>query len=252
VAWGCVDFDEGEATSLVHALNLYDLLRSVGLEGVWIERSRSKGYHVWVFATDWTPAITMRRLLIGACQVVAAPHREVNPKSEYLADDQLGNFVRLPYKGCLQGPIERQVVVDVHGQPIPLERFVSDALDQRVTPRFLQMVANTLYIEPQAPTVALLPPEGPWLDRLNTLARIQLEEGPRGNDRSAYLMAFGHACAESGLLRDEIVEAVRLADQMHTHKYEHRRDAEKRYGDIADRGLVPSPDTGEYDYDEPF
>ena len=240
VVWGCVDFDEGEVESWSHALNVKELLSDLDVT-TWIERSRSKGYHVWLFSGDWLTAKWMRQLLLGACSAVEAPGKEVNPKSEELGDGQLGNFVRLPYFGALAGTITRQVVVGPGGEPIPLGQFVDDALERSVTADRVVRVAKLLYAPPRVTPLRRGPgaPAGPWLDRLNPLAVRQLEEGPKADssDRSAYLMAFGHACAESGLDEEEIRKAVRVADLRHTHKYETRRDADVRYGDIAAKAI---------------
>ena len=96
VEWGCVDFDDGEDAAWEHATALRSVLNAFNITG-WIERSRSKGYHVWVFSAGWVPALMMRRALMGACAISGVPDREVNPKSASLDPDQLGNFVRLPY-----------------------------------------------------------------------------------------------------------------------------------------------------------
>lgn len=237
VAWGCVDFDEGEVESWSHALNLRAVLHDCGLTA-WIERSRSKGYHVWLFS-EWVTARWMRQLLIGACHAADAPAREVNPKSEVLAPGQLGNFVRLPYFGTATGRITRQVIVDLLGNPLDVALFVHEALEGTATGTQVHVVANRLY-EPPAPVQRAMVDvdAGPWQDRLNGLARVQLNEGPKGSDRSLYLAAFGYACAESGLSEREIVKAVRVADLLHTHKYAGRRDAQDRYGDIARRSMT--------------
>ena len=78
VTWGCVDFDEGDLPSWVHAVNLQAVLHTFGITA-WIERSRSKGYHVWVFLKGWTEAALVRRALLAACQIVDAPTKEINP-----------------------------------------------------------------------------------------------------------------------------------------------------------------------------
>ena len=83
VHWGCIDVDEGEEASLIHASNIVTVLRKFGVTG-WIERSRSKGYHVWVFAQDWVPAQLMRHALLAAAQIAQAPTREINPKQSTL------------------------------------------------------------------------------------------------------------------------------------------------------------------------
>ena len=240
VVWGCIDFDEGEIESWSHALNVRGVLADLDMP-VWIERSRSKGYHLWLFSGEWVPAKWMRRLLLGACQASNAPSKEVNPKSDRLGLDQLGNFVRLPYFNYAgrDGPITRQVVVDLIGVLVPLDQFVSEALESSVTADRVVKVARLLYVAPRAaerPLRTIRP--GPWQERLNGLATVQLNDGPKGEDRSAYLYAFGLACAESGLEEDEITKAVRVADLIHTHKYEGRRDEDVRYEDIARKAIA--------------
>ena len=236
VAWGCIDLDEGESSSWSHAIDLCQVLHEVGVTA-FPERSRSKGYHVWVFASEWTPARTMRRLLVGACETVAAPAKECNPKQEWLASDQLGNFVRLPYFGGGHGIPSRQVVVDLLGEPISLPLFLLLAAEASCGPTDLDLAARRLW-EPPAPPPSQRPShtEVPWEDRLIPLARVQLEEGPkRGSDRSTYLSAFAYACAESGLGHDDIKDALRAADEWHCHKYCDRPDADARYEDLAIR-----------------
>lgn len=237
VAWGCVDFDEGEVESWSHALNLRELLHGLDVP-VWIERSRSKGYHVWLFSGDWVAARWMRRLLLGACNAVDAPSKEVNPKSEKLDDTQLGNFVRLPYFNKDNWPIRHQVMVDLLGEPLSFELFIDMALEQSITEHRLIQVAKLLYHPPRLRRRSKVKP-GPWQDKLNSLALRQLADGPKpdSKDRSGYLWAFGQACAESGLDQDEIERAVRVADLLHTHKYEGRKDSPERYGDIARKAI---------------
>lgn len=237
VRWGCIDLDDGEVESWSNALNVRELLADLELP-VWLERSRSKGYHVWLFCGDWVDARWMRRLLLGACQSVGAPSKEVNPKAEKTNPDQLGNFVRLPYYGVRAGPLTHQVVVDLLGVPLGLDLFVHMALESSVRGDQVVRAARLLYVRPAATEAPQRPVVmGPWQDRLNGLAHTQLKEGPHGEDRSAYLMALGHACAESGLTEGEVVKAVRVADLMHTHKYEGRRDAPVRYEDIARKAI---------------
>jgi hypothetical protein len=238
VQWGCVDLDEGEEQSWEHARDVKRVLSSVTVES-WIERSRSKGYHVWVFASDWTTARHMRHLLRGACEVAGAPDKEVNPKQETLQPDQLGNFVRLPYFGVLSGPIRRQVIVDRVGEPFPLDAFVQRAMHHWIDPVLIEAAASALFIEPVPVSVPSTPrPSGAWQDRLNRLARFKLSNGPREHaDRSTWLYSLGLSGAESGLDQGEIVALVREADERHTGKYAARPDAERRYEDIANKAL---------------
>lgn len=234
VRWGCVDFDEGDTASWDYATRLRDVLRALSIDA-WIERSRSKGYHVWVFAKEWTPAAWMRQALIAACDIGSIPHKEVNPKSETLDDDQLGNFVRLPYKGTFGGePTDRQTIVDLNGVPLPPELFLPEAALMATEPFQFGEVARDYYVVPVRPRATVTAAEGPWMERLNRPALMALEDGPRyEGDRSGWLWRIGGYCAEDGLDEDETVEFLALADQRHTAKYAHRRDAETRYREIA-------------------
>ena len=69
VSWGCVDFDEGDFDSWIHAQNLRNILDRYSIRA-WVERSRSKGYHVWVFGAATVSAETMRHALFYACELV--------------------------------------------------------------------------------------------------------------------------------------------------------------------------------------
>lgn len=239
VAWGCVDLDEGELASWSLATDLRMGLHELGVTG-FIERSRSKGYHVWVFFGGWVPAPLVRRLLVGTCQAVGAPTREVNPKSEALQPGQLGNFVRLPYKGT-ERPMRpppssaRQVVVDALGTPMSAGLFTATALDAALDVHELSRAAKRVHVQPeptQRPLRSIY--TGPWRDQLNPLAKVELERGPKpGQDRSSFLSAFAHACQESGLTEDDADAAVRLADYLHGQKYSDRKDADNRYHDLV-------------------
>jgi hypothetical protein len=81
VVWGCSDID---IEDLGGARKIQSALSAVNVTS-FVERSRSKGYHVWVFAEQVVPASDMRRMLLCAHQVAEYPAREVNPKQETLA-----------------------------------------------------------------------------------------------------------------------------------------------------------------------
>jgi len=126
VKWGCSDIDNG---SWEDAHNLFLVLERMELNP-WVEISRSKGYHVWVFAKVWVPAWVMRRAFLFAHHVTAqlgtpVPPTEVNPKAEWLEEGQLGNFVRLPYVGGMPDEHSRRTMVDDDGLPVGLEYFLN-------------------------------------------------------------------------------------------------------------------------------
>ena len=161
VKWGCIDFDEGDEASWVHASNVHSVLAQLGTKS-WIERSRSKGYHVWVFLDHWGDPDTVRRALLGACQIVAAPTKEINPKQVELPEGSIGNYVRLPYPGALaRGAVRRAIeaanllphgrrtmVSPADGEPIDLSSFVSVACETLVSESDIELLAS-YYIPPR-------------------------------------------------------------------------------------------------------
>jgi hypothetical protein len=223
VRWGCSDIDVDDVTL---ALNLYRALRELGLTS-WIERSRSKGYHVWVFVTEWVPAETMRNALLVAHQVAGVPPTEINPKQT--GGVELGNYVRLPFPGHLHHPTwthdEPQTArrQDAPNHPYPLASFVADALATRNTPSAIAEVAKLYVPPPPKRTVQVAPHPtmgGKFLqkstDKLSPLAYTIYSEGPTerfGYDRSRTLQRLAHLCRESGLSAFESYEVVRAADE---------------------------------------
>jgi hypothetical protein len=92
--WGCVDIDSGDFSE---ALSVYGGLKDAGLRP-WIEASKSKGFHVWVFAADWIDAPLMRSILVEVVRHAGLPEKtEINPKQTTSTDKHVGNCVRLPY-----------------------------------------------------------------------------------------------------------------------------------------------------------
>ena len=216
VAWGCVDFDTADAHE--HATRLYDALLSAGMQG-WIERSRSKGYHVWVFADEPVPAEVMRHALLVACQVAEVPTTEVNPKQVTLRDGQYGNYVRLPYAGwCLDNTTDRQRVQTRSGDVMHITDFVTNASDRMVSAHKLSEIAS-FYVQPTSSQQ----PIGDYdydatLDEamavLSPLGKVIWRDGPlQGRDRSTTLAKLGHECVRSGLNPSQTRTVVRTADQ---------------------------------------
>jgi len=220
VNWGCIDFDEGEEASLAYARNVHAVLREFGITA-WVERSRSKGYHVWVFLDEPVEASIVRTALLGACQVVGAPTKEINPKQTSLSEGQLGNYVRLPYPGATAEdnpfpPDRRTMIVPTDGGSMPLQWFVEHAWQGLATLPQLEAL-TALYVEPPKPV--FIPTQTFAADqdmhrRMSGLAYTIWKDGPIGDgDRSDTLWKFARLLAEGGKhMPGEAVELVREAD----------------------------------------
>lgn len=230
--WGCSDIDVEDLSA---ARLLQRTLEVAGITS-YVERSRSKGYHVWVFADGRVHAEDMRRALLVVHQVADYPAREVNPKQSDVSATKVGNYVRLPYLGGLCGTPERRVILDEHDNPMPLDDFVADALATRVSVETIRHIAS-FYKEPEKPKVQYdfdnLDDEEleDALRVTSPLARVIWKQGPlEGQDRSTALCRLAHVCFRSGITPSMASVIVRDADKR-WGKYHLR-------GDSGDRELV--------------
>ena len=98
VWFAAIDMDDHDPEPV---LTLYQIAQALGQEPL-IERSKSKGWHLWWFADQagW-PAATIRRLLMWMTAEVNRPAVEVFPKQDRLPPGGYGNFIFLPLDGRL-------------------------------------------------------------------------------------------------------------------------------------------------------
>jgi hypothetical protein len=242
VKWGCVDFDvksdkhktydyETPADAHRAALNLVKVLNRLAIYGS-VERTRSNGRHVWVFADEWVPAAHMRRALLVACDVAGVSNREVNPKNEALAaPDTLGNYVRLPYPGVLdrRTPPARLTRTFISANPDFTIRF-EDFNPQRTSVLALEKAA-ALYVPPAPPRPIIIERDYRGPARLSALTKAVLEGGPLG-DRSTWLVKLAHLCREDRLPEGEALAVVYDGDER-CGKFVGRRDRAQRIADIV-------------------
>jgi hypothetical protein len=138
--WSCIDIDYDDLDA---ALNVRDVWQFMGIQA-WVETSRSKGYHVWVFH-EWLGAYWSRRAGRYVATVAGLPEKtEINPKNDapWLTSNGLVNTVRAPYYGNANDG--RMVVLDDEGtDEIPLARFVGRGLQGRNRADAIRGVART-------------------------------------------------------------------------------------------------------------
>lgn len=236
VHWGCVDWDNGEEESHIHASNVREVLRQLGVIS-WVERSRSKGYHLWVFFREAMLGRRVREGLIGACNVVDAPIIEINPKQTELIGKGWGNGVRLPYPaGHAPG---RNVIVGPEGE-LEFEVFTGLAHSLRITAELWSSVWQ-LYREPRRSKP--LPSMGSalMLDELTGLAGAIRRSGPRvtsskpHGDRSATLFSLACAMFRQGYASGDVLTELESADLEWDGKFAKRPDGRKRLWDTVQR-----------------
>lgn len=218
VHWGCVDLDGG-TTDVTHARNLRAVLEQLGITA-WIETSRSKGYHVWVFATEAVPATTMRNALLAACNIVDCPTDEVNPKQTDGAAG-FGNYVRLPYGAAMTHGgstwSNRQMMHGPDDTVRLLSWFVEEATAARATPDTLEAVAALYVPPPPKRSVVADGPSGPfqraWVKQMGRPTYLAFTYGPReGHDRSSSLARLVHMLREDGFTAQQALAALYDAD----------------------------------------
>ena len=238
VRWGCCDIDTGDWQE---AYMLAVALTGMGLKP-FIERSRSKGWHIWVFADDWVPAATMRRCLKVAYAAIDLPAKEANPKSENLRPDQLGNYVRLPYKSALLMRVERQTMMkgwskNNDGSPLPLQDFLSMSFTDLCSDSKIIAKWATKWHEPErrkvmvsheatADTVGLA-------NRLPSTWRQTWLTG-EVRDRSATFVAMAYDLAKRGWRPQDVFDILWGCPW---NKYRDRNNGEVYVQDIVERAF---------------
>ena len=126
VRWIAIDIDKLD----VHlALAVFQSLHSLGVNGgVYIARSRRKGFHVLVLLSDWTPAVDLRRIAKAALSMAGLPATtEIFPKQDRLTGKTLwGNYLNLPYFSGGDSNGRRMVLEPNSHIPIPLQKWINE------------------------------------------------------------------------------------------------------------------------------
>jgi hypothetical protein len=98
--WIAIDFDDG---CLETAKKAYATLAELGIQA-YIEVSKSKGYHVWVFCSEPIMASDLRTVVAFAMRKANITDYEMFPKQDTLSQDEngdwnYGNYINLPLYG---------------------------------------------------------------------------------------------------------------------------------------------------------
>jgi hypothetical protein len=241
-SWGCCDIDTGDWSE---AYSLATALRAMGMIPH-IERSRSKGWHIWIFPENPVTAKEMRRALKVAYAAIELPAKEANPKSEQLKPGQVGNYVRLPYKGALgmgQTLLKQTFMVGwdakSDGVPIGCADWLYEFDNSCTTPDVIIRDWSTRYKEPERKVIvnldALENNELSYLiERMPGDLKLFVEKGPM-NDRSAGLVALAYKLRSNRYTAKEIYSILRVADMLWGNKYGARADGDKWLVDIVER-----------------
>lgn len=189
------DFDDG---STLPPLEFINIARQLGLP-VYLERSKSKGYHVWMFGGETGVLARAVRLTFSAIlRQVGQPDVEIFPKQDRIDSTSYGNFINAPffYHSVLE---QRTVFLDDRLEPYPDQwEFLSTA--QLVSPDTLDQALR------QVGAAALSPD-------------VHEKQGGSSNGRPTVLSTFGlRPCAQrmlrEGVTANQRVACFRLAIQL--------------------------------------
>jgi hypothetical protein len=240
-SWGCCDIDTGDWSE---AYGLATALKAMGIVPH-IERSRSKGWHVWVFPTDPVPAATMRRALKVAYAAIELPAKEANPKQEKLRHGQVGNYVRLPYKGGWYQN-ERQMFMqgwdsDGEGVVVPPSDWLYEFDGSFQTESGSLVDWASRWREPERKHLGSVEVmDDAKLRKLvgNLPGDLMLfvQKGPQ-HDRSGGLVALAHKMRSQGYDAAEIYNVVSVAHDSWGGKYNNHHNPEAYLLDIVERCL---------------
>ena len=227
VNWLAVDLDEGEP-DFVHACNLQRLLQRFGVQG-WIERSRSKGFHLWVYLRQPLTAEMGREAMLGACRLVDVPTKEVYPKQTILEGKGFGNCLLLPYPN-MAAP-GRQVVINADDEPYDFNEFVETAWESRASSHAIRSV-HALYQERHLKPIAKVEQTRCRDDDDFAYIARRIWDGDFRKDRSNTLYAF--ACS---LFRQNYSDhtVLRLTGELDERvgKFVDRNDRDQRLEELV-------------------
>lgn len=111
---------------------------------VYVEDSGYKGVHLWLFFAEPVPAAVVKRFFEAVVQRVGPPgpelQWEVFPKQEQVAEDQLGNLIKLPLgihlktgRRCLFTDLDGQEYSDQEGFLQRIQQVERGAFEQAVS-----------------------------------------------------------------------------------------------------------------------
>jgi len=227
VNWLAVDLDEGEP-DFVHACNLQRLLERFNVHG-WIERSRSKGFHVWVYLRQPLPAEMGREAMLGACRLVDVPVKEVYPKQTVLEGKGFGNCLLLPYAN-MSNP-GRQVVISDYETAYSLNTFVEMAWESRASSHSIRSI-HALYQERHLKPIAKVDTVRVRDDdNFGYIAR-RIWDGDIQKDRSQALYAFACSLFRQKYSDYMVLDLTTQLDER-VGKFAGRNDRERRLEELV-------------------
>ena len=200
--FGVVDID---VPNLEMVQAYIDVAMDYGLP-VYIEASKSKGFHLWHFFSGPVPAIKVREVIKGILKEAGLPENtEIFPKQDYLpGPDSVGNYINLPLYGedIDKG---RTVFLMENFEPYPDQWFILAGIE-KITPEQINELVEGELCQPSRQTSGL------YQDMLPCVPKMMegVSEGCR--DVVAFTLAK-HFRASKGFPKDATLAILKLWNQ---------------------------------------
>lgn len=119
-SWGCVDID---SYIDFDPLTIWAQVKELGIP-LTVCRSKSGGCHVYALLAKPVPAAKLRAWLSQVASALGHAQSEVFPKQTHLGEDNMGNWVNMPYMGAADdGPTTRFAYHPSTGEAMTLSEF---------------------------------------------------------------------------------------------------------------------------------
>ncbi len=119
-SWGCVDIDVYRDFDPV---TIWEKVKALGIP-LTVCRSKSGGCHVYALFSEPVPAVKVRSWLTQVASALGHAQSEVFPKQTQLGEDNMGNWVNMPYMGGADdGPTTRYAYHPDTGEGMTLSEF---------------------------------------------------------------------------------------------------------------------------------
>lgn len=175
----------------------------------YVERSKSKGFHIWVFFAEQIRAKTARKLAHLILQGLKQEKIEIFPKQDVVSEGGLGNCIWLPY---FPPDVERERTVFVDG-------------DFQSTPKFwsllrkIKRVPKKIVVKLAKKVSCADPPKtrskfsGPRAPQLAPCAQAILLRGVAKDHRNKALFTLAKHLRNAGLTYGEVMDLLNSTNE---------------------------------------
>lgn len=204
--WVAVDIDNGNLNAAIEIVNK---LAEIGVDA-YVESSKSKGFHVWVFFTEAISAVKARGLVGYA---VNGSDFEVFPKQDSLDGIEYGNYLNLPLFG---GSVKegKTLFLDPAKEYEPYaDQWAALKAITEVEPGLIEDLIEAGEIAPQA----VGGEKEKSIEDIKTKYVSMWQNGVKKNNRTKALTEFAGHYFSLGIPVDEAIAMAQALDRINPH-----------------------------------